>query len=370
MEALLAPISEGDPAGSDPRADTSATSPYYKLKDARSAARAAERRAETEGQERALLDEWQTILKLAPELLTSSSKDLEIAVWYLEALVRAQGFAGLRDGFALLNGLVDRYWDTFHSLEDEEGLTTRLAPITGLNGDGAEGALIAPLRRVPITLGKEDGPFSVYHYQQAYALAQVSDAAARAKREAAGAVTLDRFKKEVTASGGPFYVNLVDDIAAAAKNFEDLTAQLDAKAGQASPPSSSIKDELASIATTVQGVSKDLVASVRPAAPAAGETPAEAAKGNGHDPEPQTMTAPMPTGVPRNREDALDQLLKVADFFRQTEPHSPISTTLEEVVRRARLPFADLLAELLPDANAWRAALTNAGIRPPPPAKS
>jgi len=62
----------------------------------------------------------------------------------------------------------------------------------------------------------------------------------------------------------------------------------------------------------------------------------------------------------------LRQLLQLADYFKSTEPQSPLSAILEEAVRRARLSFADLLAELLPDPAAWRGALTNVGIKPPP----
>jgi len=68
----------------------------------------------------------------------------------------------------------------------------------------------------------------------------------------------------------------------------------------------------------------------------------------------------------RGREEALRTLQQVAEYFRKNEPHSPISTSLDEIVRRAKMPFAELLAELLPDDTAWRSALTSAGIKPPP----
>ena len=358
IEALLAPISESAPTGVNPRADTSPTSPYFRLKDARSAARAAERRADSEAGEAGPLPEWDTIMELAPQVLGGSAKDLEVTAWYIEALVRAHGFAGFRDGCLLAQGLCDRYWDSFFSLEDDDGLLTRLAPLAGLNGVDSEGTLVQPLRKVPITVPGEFGPFSAYHYEQAFALAQVADAAARAKREAAGAVTLDKFNRTVADSGAPFYIGLLDDLAGATKAFEGLTATLDTKAGEASPPSSNVHDLLEAIAGTVRNISKDIVARhVQSNAPAAAIVAEDGA----------TVAPAGPSGAPRGREEALQQLLQVADFFKNSEPHSPIATTLEEAVRRARLPFSELLAELLPDAAAWRSALTIAGIKPPPP---
>jgi type VI secretion system protein ImpA len=65
----------------------------------------------------------------------------------------------------------------------------------------------------------------------------------------------------------------------------------------------------------------------------------------------------------RTREDAIRQLEDLAEYFRKTEPHSPLAYTLEDAVRRARMPLPDLLAEVLPDAGARKAMLTMLGIR-------
>jgi type VI secretion system protein ImpA len=359
IEALLAPISESAPVGVDPRADTSPSSVYFKLKDARGAARAGERRTDSEGGETGVVAEWSEIRELAPRILTTVGKDLEVVAWYIEALVRTDGFAGFRDGYRVAATLCERYWDTFHSLpQDEEGLESRLAPLAGLNGFDGSGALIQQLRKVPITAETDLGAFSTYQYEQAFALSLVADEAARARREAAGAVTLEQFNQAVAASGGAFYINLLDDLGQAAEAFETITALLDAKAGAASPPSSSLRDLLQTITGTVRNISGDLVARELQSRPQATTEPAVAEAAA----EP---AAPAGAGPPRGREEALQHLLRLADYFKHHEPHSPISTTLEEVVRRARLPFSELLAELVPDATAWRTALTNAGIKPP-----
>lgn len=361
LGALLAPISEAAPAGLDLRQDTSPTAVYFQLKDARAAARRAERAAD-EGGEEVPIGEWQTIITLAPKVLAEQSKDLEIAAWYIEALLRVNGFAGLRDGFALVAGLVDQYWETFHSLSDEAGLSTRLAPLAGLNGVEADGTLIQPLRKAAITVESgEHGAFSLYDYEQATALSQVADAAARQRRIERGAVTLELFTAAVTASGGQFYVSLIEDLDGAVAQFGALTTALEAKAGADSPPTSAVQDLLGNILTTVHAVSKDLVAMVSQAS--ASTEPAAAAADGASAAAGGAIIAPA--GALRTREDALRALLQLAEYFRTTEPQSPISTILEETVRRARMSFSDLLAELLPDAAQWRTVLTNAGIKPP-----
>src|SRR5262245_49292994 len=110
LEKLLAPIPGDKPTGVDLRADGNPNSDYYKLKDARFAARAKERELESDPAAAAAapdqLPEWRAILDGAPKVLAEQSKDLEVAAWLVEALVRRYGFVGLRDGFRLTRGLV------------------------------------------------------------------------------------------------------------------------------------------------------------------------------------------------------------------------------------------------------------------------
>src|SRR3954451_16255081 len=93
LDELLAPIAGDNPAGIDLRADPSPGSIYFKAKDARAAARAAERAIDAGQSDDAggLLPAWRTILELSPKLLAEHAKDLEIACWYIEALLRAYG---------------------------------------------------------------------------------------------------------------------------------------------------------------------------------------------------------------------------------------------------------------------------------------
>ncbi|HEY4264836.1 MAG TPA: type VI secretion system protein TssA [Micropepsaceae bacterium] len=363
IEQLLAPISEGAPAGANIREDVVPTSVYFRLKDARSAARSAEKRADAEGEYLGVTPEWRTIQDLATTVLSERSKDLEVTAWLIEALVRLQGFPGLRDGCRLARGLVEQYWDTIHSLEDEQGVATKVAPLTGLNGADGTGTLLQPIRKVSLTKAVGEGPFAAYHYEQAWALSEIADPEVRARREQSGVVTLDRFTAVANASGGVFYIALIDDIQASIEELNRLGAALDERAGDASPPTSAIREVLSAILETVQRFSKDLVARATQLS--------QRSEGGGEVVPLANGSAAEPGGYNLNggihsREDALRVLLHVAQYFHANEPHSPIAISLEETVRRARLSFSDLLMELLPDRSAWRSALTSAGIKPPP----
>jgi type VI secretion system protein ImpA len=174
---------------------------------------------------------------------------------------------------------------------------------------------------------------------------------------------MEQFTAAVNASGGQFYIALLQDIAGSQAELERLSRALDERAGRDSPTTSDINNVITNIHDSVRQFSAELVARATAAAAAgasgdANVTGDNSAAGNssGHS---------MLSGGVAGREDALRVLAQVAEYFRTHEPHSPISNSLEEIVRRARLPFAELLAELLPDQSAWRSALTSAGIKPP-----
>jgi type VI secretion system protein ImpA len=55
---------------------------------------------------------------------------------------------------------------------------------------------------------------------------------------------------------------------------------------------------------------------------------------------------------------------EAAEWFRRTEPHSPLAFTLSDAARRARMPLPELLEEILPDREARRSMLVALGIKP------
>src|SRR5690606_9084362 len=112
------------------------------------------------------------------------------------------------------------------------------------------------------------------------------------------------------------------------------------------------------IVECIESVAKDVLAAAEPAEAEAAEESGDGAAAGGA----RTTVA---TGAIATREDALRTLLPVAEFFKRTEPRSPIPLVLEATVRRARLPLKDLLAELITDGEARRQFFLYAGIRPP-----
>lgn len=358
---LLAPIPGDKPTGSDLRANVSPSSPYYKVKDARTAARSAERQAES-GAEDAPPPDWKAVISTATQVLSQSSKDLEVTAYLIEALARVHGFAGLRDGFRLARELADAFWDDLYPTPDEEGVSTKVAALAGLNGDDAEGTLLAPIRTVPFTDSDSHGRLSYANYLQAQATNKIADPKVKEKKVAAGAMTVEKVQAAVGETPNAFIKAVYDELTAAIDEFDKLTASLDARCGSAAPPSTAIRTALTAVLDAFKDVARDKLAVMQTAAPAP-EAPSEHANGKAvaKDDDDGQGGEKLPTI--RNREDALNAILKLADFFRRTEPHSMVPHTLEQAVRWARMPLTDLLAELISDEDARGALFKQVGIR-------
>lgn len=363
LATLLEPIAGDNPAGPDLREDYSPQSLYYRLRDARADARAAERAADAaeEGGDTGEAPQWRSIRSLAPQAL-GQSKDLEVAGWYTEALLRSDALPGLTAGVRLMTGLVGTFWDQLYPLPDEDGIATKVAPVTGLNGEGGDGALIQPLRKLPLFPRADGSVMAFWEYERSAELLTV-DAARRQQRLEAGVPPFETVENEARVAGPARFAALRRAAVAASAAWQSLSESLDTKAGPDAPPTSRVRDVLAQIIEVCN----------KYAGPEA-----EASVDSDISPQPDGQADASGAIVPgavaapgrlASREDALKLLSNVAEFFRRTEPHSPLAYTLEEAVRRGRLSLPELLEEIVPDKPSRDSMLMYLGIRPPPDAE-
>jgi len=358
VEQLLLPISDEVPAGTDPRADTTSSSLYYRTKDARNAARSAERASVEIGSPPP--EEWDVVLETSVEILANHAKDLEVASWLVEALVRRQGFSGLRDGLQVLTGIAENFWEACFPELDEDGVEGKLTSVSGLSGSGAVGTLIQPVRLTPLTHGSM-AAYSLWSYEQATELEKISDAARKAARISAGAVTMEQFAQSVAETPATEFATTVELVDGCLAALAKMSAAFDAVAGVDSPPISALRELLEEINSAVRHFAADKLASVAYAASSEDEEEADGA-------EPTAGGTGASSAGPRvegysSRDEALSDLIRIAAYFRKTEPQSPTSYTLEEAVRRARMTLQEMLVELSEDPAQVQRILRAAGIR-------
>ncbi|HYZ64300.1 MAG TPA: type VI secretion system protein TssA [Acetobacteraceae bacterium] len=351
---LLARPIEGDaPAGEDLRLDVSPQSLYFRLRDARAEARAAERQADNDpAPGGAVPAQWATVRDLALTALTQRTKDIEIACWLTESLTRSRSLDGLADGVEGLVALIRHYWNQgLFPAPDEQDPEARLVAVTGMSGQDRDGSLLQPLRKVLLFTRVDGTPITFWEYERSRELAALGQADKTARAMQAS-VPFAELEIEARGHGRDALQLLAKDVAralAAWRSLEEVVAGVET--GDAVPATGRVRALLERLNTVVERY-----------------VPAEAAVEASAADEPQVTPlagAPASAALPQGRDALLDEILRISAVFRASEPNAPLSFTLDEAVRRARLSWPELLRELLPDVAARSAVLVGAGVHPP-----
>src|SRR5262249_38361150 len=142
----LAPISAEAPSGASLRHDGT----YDRIREAR---REDDPHAPQGIWQRELKRaDWAEVDRVGAAALVMRGKDLQIAAWLLEAWINLHGFAGARQGFALILGLCERYWNDLHPLPDGDDFGARIMTIEWVNE-----RMRYPLANVAVTQPSDRG---------------------------------------------------------------------------------------------------------------------------------------------------------------------------------------------------------------------
>jgi len=369
IAGLLHAVSDEAPAGPELRhGSKDDIRTFLAVRDARKKAIDAERRmrdfASMSDDERSELGEtpdspnWASVYRNAVEAL-GRSKDLWVTAWLIESATRLHGFPGLRDAVSLAHQLCETFWADVHpQSEAVQDMTARFAQLAGLDGgSSAEGTLIVPLMSLPLTAARTVADFSLADYRDALDLER-KPAEIRSRRLEQGALSVALCDQAIDETSMEFFRTQREDLEGALKAYSDLIGFLKerevsvvASGGVAFvPPSSKIRDVLDECMRLSRAWGPKDTAVGGPEV-GASETTSSFNKASG-------LRAEV-----GSREEAFETLLRVAEYFRSAEPHSPVSYALEQIVRWGRMPLPELLSELVSDKSALEAVYLRTGIR-------
>lgn len=360
-EEEIIQIAQCDPAEAWPvgdlRENAAHDSSYQVLRNARSQARNNERSAQNQGISNPIdFDDWAPILDKVPTVLLEESRDLEIVAWYIEALTRRYGFLGLARGFSLARALIEAFGEGLYPRPDEEGLITQLSPLAGLNGFGSEGALIYPIKAIIITDGDSPGPFAVWQCEQILEIDRITDVEKREARFKSIGINKAQLDTILAETSTEFLVEKHAEIRLAISEYENYEKVLDEYSKDDPLPTGQILEALNNCQKILEYIAGDRLVL---------ETEEEIEDESTEDGsvEAENKTVPRKSDGPvADRADALKRLKEVAAFFRRTEPHSPISYSIEQAVRWSGMPLSDLIKELIPDDGARKKYQNLSGI--------
>ncbi|GJI99526.1 type VI secretion protein ImpA [Duganella rhizosphaerae] len=217
--------------------------------------------------------DWPLVASRSAGMIASRSKDMRLAVWLAEALAKTRGLRGLGDGYAVLSGLCEHYWDGMYPAADDGDYEQRI------------GNLFWLLARTPVLV------------------------------------------KEIPLAEG---AALLPDAEYCLAMLAALEGIVDQRLGADGPGFSAAKDCLQAVIRSVAPV---------------GSVPALAAAGDAAAGQPAVVAS----GTPQDRRQALAQLRLVADFFRRTEPHSPVAYLADKAASWGDMPLHVWLRAVIKD---------------------
>lgn len=358
LEALLAPIPGDQPGGED----LSYGSEFDAIRDARRAD--DPNLAQGEWETDVKTANWPKVRELCESLLKNRSKDLQLACWYTEAMAQINGFRGLHWGLRVLNSMVTDFWEFCHPALEADDLDERAGKIEWLSVQ-----LPLVVRSIPMT-SRESGGYSWLRWEESREVANLGlkDGDAMAKAIAEGRLSGDAFDKAVAASGRPYYEKLNTEIADAVASLAELESGVDRAFGHDAPGLKDLRDSLRACADLAERLLKSLgggssaapdVVMDQAAPPSEDGCPASSFNEDSYGGEPPAcvMQAETNSSLPsrasagpvQSRAEAIRQLRLVADFFRRTEPHSPVAPLVERAAKWAEMPLEQWLAHVIKD---------------------
>lgn len=289
--------------------------------------------------------DWSRVRQLCEQALQCESKDLQLAAWYLEALTRQGGFAGLGFGLQILTGLVEQYWETLYPAFDPHDLDARAGKFEWVNRQ-----LASVIREIPLT-SVQHGAYTWNDWQASREVKNLGlrDLQLREAAIAGGKLSDECFDKSVRESGQQHYAHLATEVANACQYLHQLEAWLDRHMGAQAPSLVDLRQALADCDAVIRQVLAQFGGdSISP-----------------HmmlpDIHPQTNSVnPAVTSVPlagvsvhagaiASRTDALQALRQVAQYFRINEPHSPVALLAERAARWGEMSLEEWLASVIKD---------------------
>lgn len=295
--------------------------------------------------------DWKAVTKGCLALF-DRSRDLRVALRLALGLLKMEGLPGFRDGLLVMKGLLEKYWEPVYPRLDPDdnndplervNILASLTTPMGTYGDPFQ--FLLRIRQASLSDSSQFGPIR---------MVDLDRVASGAASEDSGAMTAAQIQGGLRATPpeklAETYTAIVDS--------EVIVRDLDTFLTKTVGASRSVAfDALA-------GTLKDLQKALAPYA-STGTAPSDESAAVEMGGAPVAVQggrgAAAISGEIRSREDVTRVIDQICDFFKRTEPSSPVPHLLQRARRLVNLDFVELLNDLAPDSLAQFKSI--AGIR-------
>jgi type VI secretion system protein ImpA len=377
IETLLQPITPERPAGDSLRYDDT----YDRIKEAR---REDDPNLSQGVWQRDLKRaDWYAVSAICIDVLTTRTKDLQIAAWLLEAWMHLYGMAGARDGLILIVNLCEHFWRTLYPELNAHNLEARNAPIVWINE-----RLFLALKQIPITQPETNNvpAYTWLDWEHALHLEQQAQKHPSLLRvaETEHKVTKARFRESLDLSPTALCVGLLEQVNDALDALDDLETVLRIKCADQSPSLSQFRSVLVSIRQLLTSAlaernggaasfaaepdktqNKGMLVNIRQMLSTNRSKRTDGAAVLAVEPGlAQGGGAYLSGDIQFNsRTEAYQLLAAIADYLNTVEPHSPTPYLIRRAVTWGSMSLEELLLELVRDRSDLASIYTLLGMK-------
>lgn len=342
LEALLEPISKDSPCGED----LSFSTEFHEIKKARI-------------HDDPLLDQgdwvsehkqadWSFIAEESVQLLMKKTKDIRLLTWLTEAWSNVYGFEGLLKGLELCHKMLEQFWLKIHPEIEDDDLDQRLGLLQGFTSQLPKLIKSVPLINIQ--------PFySLAQYEKLLHIQNNRRKQAEDNESVEASLELEQFNQALFNTSRDFqYQNF--------QYFKDILEQwniikqvLDSLMELEAPSFAAIDSQLEDIQINLKKIYKadsfSTNLSVSNTQITTPPSPPIVPSTNPSNITPTTSFQPQQQNHLQNREQAMQVLQDIADYFQTNEPHSPVSYMLQKTIKWSQMPLHEWLAQVIKNEN-------------------
>ncbi len=286
------------------------------------------------------------VLHACSQLLGTRTKDLRLCGWLTEACARLDGFAGLAQGLEATRQVCETFWDGIYPQADGDDQEERIGNVNWLLKQIEELGATLPLTTTQDqALGRR--------VIEAARATQASDQDDDRRQQA------DEVQTALQKMPGPLVLKQIESVQQALHSLDGLRTVIDERLGLDGPSFAGARQSLEDTEHLLKRIAKEKGLSTA-------TVTQESAQATNTD--PGVVQSPLVASAPgelTHRSQALAQLRAVADFFRRTEPHSPVAYLADKAARWGEVPLHQWLRTVVKDPQVLGNLEELLGVEPP-----
>lgn len=292
--------------------------------------------------------EWKTDLKVADwarvealclNLLQTRTKDLRVVGWLTEAWMHRRGLEGLAEGLGLCADVCETFWSSLHPQPDGQDHEERIGNLGWLLGQ------VVNLSQAHVLV--DGGP------GRRYGLRELEAARSRPTSlddDDTDPLCQDALARALQACSADLFVRNLDGARQSQQALARLQTVIDAHLGMDGPSFVSARTALEDVKHAAERLAREtgVLGHGDPLAPDPQGFNAQPLPADASAPGEAQSAATVGARI-QSRAQALQQLKLVADYFRRTEPHSPVAYLADKAVHWGNMPLHVWLRSVLKD---------------------